>query len=123
MIVALENKILPLIQNVCDKIEDKPDDSLQAKTFSVNDRKLRIVLKKADWWELAKLCKPLQGFTAQMAQAARRTIMLAPERVDYRDRDLLKLPKAVRQGETHFHNTGILLPYGCSTTAFTVPNP
>jgi hypothetical protein len=36
---------------------------------------------------------------------------------------MLHLPKAVRQGEMYFRDTGIFLPYGCSTKAFDVPNP
>jgi hypothetical protein len=121
-VVTLEHKILPLIQDVCDKINSKASNSLQAKTFNVNDRKLRIVLTKAKWYELANLCKSQKGLTAEKAQEVRRSIVLAPERADYRDRGLLNLPKAVRQGEMHFRDTGVLLPYSCPTTAFVEPN-
>ncbi|KAJ5041979.1 hypothetical protein J3E74DRAFT_448661 [Bipolaris maydis] len=33
------------------------------------------------------------------------------------------MPAGVRQGEMYFRHTGILLPYGCSTTDFDTPNP
>jgi hypothetical protein len=63
------------------------------------------------------------NLTAEAAQQIRHRIMLAPERVDYRDRALLNMPAGVRQGEMYFRHTGVLLPYGCSITDFDTPNP
>jgi hypothetical protein len=123
MMQAIQSDILPMIEQVCDKIKDKPNGVAQAKTFDIDGRKLRIVLKKEDWIRLAKFCQVPGGLNAKDAQQIRRRIMLAPERVDYRDRAMLHLPKGVRQGEMHFRDTGILLPYGCSTKDFTIPNP
>jgi hypothetical protein len=123
MMQTLESSILPLVQDVCDKIKDKSAGSLQAKTFNIDGRTLRMVLKKEDWTQLIDFCKTPEGLTAEKAQIARRRIMLAPERVDFRDRGMLHLPKAVRQSEMYFRDTGIFLPYGCSTKAFDVPNP
>ena len=123
MMQAIQSNILPMIDQVCQKIKDKPNGALQAKTFEFNGRKLRIVLKKDDWTHLAKFCQVPAGLTAEVAQQIRRRITLAPERIDYRDRAMLHMPAGVRQGEMHFRHTGVLLPYGCSTRDFDTPNP
>ncbi|KAJ6282177.1 hypothetical protein J3E71DRAFT_361124 [Bipolaris maydis] len=102
MVQAIQSTILPMIEHVCQKIKNKPDGALQVKTFEISGRKLSITLKKDEWARLARFCQ-------------------VP--VDYRDRALLNMPAGVRQGEMHFRHTGILLPYGCSTTDFDTPNP
>ncbi|KAF1839778.1 hypothetical protein BDW02DRAFT_604401 [Decorospora gaudefroyi] len=113
----------PETADVCGKIDAKPSDSFQAKTFDFHGRKLRLVLQKEQWIQLPKFCQRSQNMTTDEAQMVRRRIMLAPERIDFRHRGLLHLPKSVRQGETHFRYTGVFLPYGCSTHAFNVANP
>ncbi|KAF2026715.1 hypothetical protein EK21DRAFT_103059 [Setomelanomma holmii] len=99
MVSALRLDILPMIEDVCDKTKDKPEDSLQPKTFAINNRSLRLVLKKQEWVELSKYVQVPADVTAKAADSMRRRVMLAPERVDYRDLDML------------FRENGILLPY------------
>jgi hypothetical protein len=120
---AIQTNILPMVEHVCQKIKTKPGGALQAKTFEIGDRKLRITLKKEEWVRLARFCQVPEGLTAEAAQRIRRRITLAPERVDYRDRALLNMPAGVRQGEMYFRHTGVLLPYGCSIKDFDTPNP
>ncbi|EUC48557.1 hypothetical protein COCMIDRAFT_34040 [Bipolaris oryzae ATCC 44560] len=98
-------------------------DAIQAKTFEINGQKLRIALERDKWARLVTFCRVPEGLSAEAAQKIRCRIMLATERVDYRDRALLNMPAGVRQGEMHFRDTGILLPYGCSLTEFETPNP
>ncbi|KAF3032330.1 hypothetical protein E8E12_003854 [Didymella heteroderae] len=123
MMQAIQSNIFPMIDHVCQKIKTKPGGALQAKTFEIGGRKLRITLKKGEWARLARFCQVPEGLTAEAAQQIRRRITLAPERIDYRDRALLNMPAGVRQGEMHFRHTGVLLPYGCSTRDFDTPNP
>lgn len=123
MVDTIQSDILPLIRDVCSKIENKLQNSLQAKTFNFDGRKLRMVLKKQEWDQLVKFCQVPPGMTASEAQIIRRRIMLAPERIDYQDKVMFELTKAGRQGETYFREKGILLPYGCSTKDFDTPNP
>lgn len=120
---AIQTNILPIIEHVCQKIKTKPGGTLQAKTFEIGGRQLRITLKKEDWARLARFCQVPEGLTAEAAQRIRHRITLAPERVDYRDRALLNMPASVRQGEMYFRHTGVLLPYGSSTRDFDTPNP
>jgi hypothetical protein len=67
-----------------------------------------MLTKKDDWSRSV-------GLTAKDTQELRHRFTLAPERVDYRDRSLLRISAGVRQGEMFFRHTGDLLPYGCST--------
>ncbi|KAF1977218.1 hypothetical protein BU23DRAFT_596674 [Bimuria novae-zelandiae CBS 107.79] len=49
--------------------------------------------------------------------------MFNPEQVDIRDRNTLAFDPAQRETLVNFRRTGVLLPFGCSTKEFTVPNP
>ncbi|KAF2827525.1 hypothetical protein CC86DRAFT_440031 [Ophiobolus disseminans] len=100
MIQALQTSILPFISDVCEKIKDKAEHSVQAKTFSINGRTLRLVLMKEEWMQLA------QYF----------------QRLDYRERSMLQWAPARRQVNYQFREKGILIPYGCSSEDFVVPN-
>jgi hypothetical protein len=123
MMQAIQTSILPMVEHVCQKIKTKPGGALQAKTFEIGGRKLRITRKKEKWARSARFCQVPEGLTAEAAQQIRHRIMLAPDRVDYRDRALLNIPAGVRQGEMYFRHTAVLLPYGCSITDFDTPIP
>jgi hypothetical protein len=123
IIDALQSKILVLIEDVCNKIKDKPIGSIHAKTFVSKRSKLRVVLKKEEWLELAKHLTVPKTLTLPESQEIRRRITLAPERIDYRDRARLLWSGALREVDNHFRSEGILLPYGCSVDAFDTPNP
>jgi hypothetical protein len=123
MLQALRSIILPLVADVCEKIKDKPDDSRQAKNFTINDRKLRLVLRKKEWIQLMSFFHTPASFTAEEAHILRRRITLAPERIDFRERVMLQWPPVLRQAEQHFREEGIMLPYACSSHAFDTPNP
>jgi hypothetical protein len=123
MLQALQSDILPLIEDTCNKIANKARTSLQAKTFTIRGRRLRLVLKKEEWTRLVTFFQVPEGLSADSAQAIRRRITLAPSRIDYRERAMLHWPPALRVGETYFRESGILLPYGCSVAAFDTPNP
>jgi hypothetical protein len=64
---SLQDNILPLFQDVCVKIQEKPADSLQAKTWNYGERSLRLVLQKAIWDRLSSYLEVPKGLT--LAQA------------------------------------------------------
>ncbi|CZR56251.1 uncharacterized protein PAC_06139 [Phialocephala subalpina] len=111
------------IFEVCEKIKDKPSTSLQAKTFSFGKRSLRLVLKKHQWDELKDYFNVPRGLTQENAQAIRRRVMLAPERVDYLHRALCNQPSPIRVATVTFREDGIILPHGASRDKFDTPNP
>ncbi|KAF2797239.1 hypothetical protein K505DRAFT_358599 [Melanomma pulvis-pyrius CBS 109.77] len=123
MLQALQDSILPYIDDVCTKIKDKAGDSLQAKTFSFGDRSLRLVLTKVEWDKLRHFFKVPNGITSAKAQTIRREVTMASSRVDYVDRALYGLPPGLRKCKRMFRNDGIVLPYGSSRRSFDTPNP
>lgn len=123
MIDTLGYVALGRIFEVCEKIKEKPSTSLQAKTFPFGNRSLRLVLKKHQWDELKDYFNVPLGLTQENAQAIRRRVMLAPERVDFLHRALCNQPSSIRVATVTFREDGILLPHGASRESFDTPNP
>ena len=123
IIDALWHVVLGRIVEVCEKIKDKPSISVQAKTFSFGKRSLRLVLKKHQWDELKDYFNVPRGLTEEGAQAIRRSVMLASERIDYLHRALCNQPPPIRVATVTFREDGILLPHGASREKFDTPNP
>ncbi|KAH7095343.1 hypothetical protein FB567DRAFT_601187 [Paraphoma chrysanthemicola] len=122
---ALETSILPYILDVCDKIKDKSKTSLQAKTFKLGDRTLRLVLKQEEWFALAKMFKVPEAhhLTAHQAQSIRQSTLLAPSRIDYVEKAFQSMTPGRRACAFKFRADGLLLPFGASRKEFAIPNP
>lgn len=120
---ALHDGILPCITKVCDRISDEKNEAEHTETFKFGHGSVRIVLRKHQWMELANMLQPPRGLSAHDAMQLRHATTLAPKRIDYVDKALLKMPPARRTGAWRFRNQGLLLPFGASQKHFTVPNP
>ncbi|KAF2470499.1 uncharacterized protein BDR25DRAFT_325695 [Lindgomyces ingoldianus] len=120
---AVEDCLLPYIDDVCTKVKDKDASSLLGKTFKIRGRSLRLVLKKGEWFRLCGFFKIPAGLRAIDAQSVRQRTMMAPERVDYVDRALYRQSPAIRMGMYRFRVDGVLLPFGASRKDFDTPNP
>ena len=123
MLRSLQDNILPLIQEVCNKIKSKPAQSLQSKTWTYGTRSLRLVLTKEHWDHLLPYFEVPDGLSAAQAQVIRAATTLAPERKDYLERALLTQPPAWRVCTMKFRKDGLLLPFGSSRQEFDTPNP
>ncbi|KAF3033830.1 hypothetical protein E8E12_004985 [Didymella heteroderae] len=123
MLYTLQSSILPLIAGVCDKIKNKADDSLQAKTYKCRNRELHLVFTKEQWMALPKYFEVPEDLSREKAQAIRHNRYFAPEMLDFRERMFTIWTPPVRQGEMHFRETGLLLPQSTSQVAFDTPNP
>jgi hypothetical protein len=119
----LQLHILPQVDDVCTKIQSKPPSSLQAKTWTYDNRSLRLVLRKEQWFRLKTMFGLPEGLSSSKAQKVRRSVTLAPERKDYVDRALYAQPPAWRVCKMKFREDGILLPFGSSRREFNTPNP
>lgn len=119
---TLRKEIEPLIRAVCTKIESRSDSALLGKTFETPGGSLRVLLKKQSWNALLGYTK-VPNVTMAKAQEARRAVMLAPSRIDYRERAYFQEDPPTRFGAQKFREGGILLPMGASSEAYTVPNP
>ena len=123
MLRSLQDNILPLIQEVCNKIQAKPAQSLLSKTWTYGTRSLRLVLTKEQWDHLLPYFEVPDGLSAAQAQIIRALTTLAPERKDYLERALLTQPPAWRVCTMKFRKDGVLLPFGSSRQELDSPNP
>jgi hypothetical protein len=122
MLQSLQAEILPLIDDVCNKIKNKAVDVIQVKTFKLNGDFLRVALRKEGWSRLAGLFRVRSGLTCEEATAIHQRNTLAQEGEDYVDRSLLSLSPTQREVVMHFRRTGLLIPFGCSQQKFDTPN-
>ncbi|PQE06221.1 MYND finger family protein [Rutstroemia sp. NJR-2017a BBW] len=119
----LQNRVLPLFEDVCSKIQSRPEDSLQSKTWSFGTQTLSLVLPKKSWDRLPSYLKVPEGLSKTKAQDLMMETTLAPSRRDYIERAFFTRPPAWRVCAQKFRKDGILLPFGQSRKEFTVPNP
>jgi hypothetical protein len=120
---ALQDSILPLVQEVCEKIKSKSQSSLQSKTWAYGSRSCRLVLQKQFWDRLLLYFQVPRGLTLARAQQIRLATSLAPERTDYVERSFFKKPPKWRVAAMKFRQNGILLPFGSSSAGYDTPNP
>lgn len=121
----LQDRVKPLITEVCSKITHKSPSTTLGKTWKFSDgRTLRLVLKQKDWLRLTDFLDVPQDLSVEDAAAIRRTVTLAPERLDYRDRWYFKdASPFIRIAKQKFQEDGILIPFGHPRRAFDTPNP
>lgn len=121
----LQDRVKPLITEVCGKITHKSSNTALSKTWNFsNGRTLRLVLKHKDWLRLANFLDVPEDLSVEDAVVIRRTVTLAPERLDYRDRWYFKdASPFMRIAKQKFQEDGILIPFGHPRTAFDTPNP
>ncbi|KAF7928559.1 uncharacterized protein EAE98_005615 [Botrytis deweyae] len=119
----LQEKVLPLIEDVCKKVAGRPGQSLQSKTWTLGTRSISLVLPKASWDLLPSFFKVPDGLSASKAQKVMVDTTLPPSRRDYIERQFYARPPAWRVCATKFRTDGMLLPFGYSRKDFTMPNP
>jgi hypothetical protein len=119
----LRDRVRPMIEDVCRKIQDKPSTTLLGKTWSFSQHSCRIELTKETWRHVLLYLDNIQGLSAERANHRRSAVTLAPERVDFRDRHMLALSPGHRICKQRFREDGLLLPFGTSRLEFNNPNP
>jgi hypothetical protein len=120
---ALQESILPYVEDVCQSIRNERDASQHTKIFRFGARPILIALRKHDWFQLAEMFQPPSGLSMNAATRVRKDTMMAPARIDYVDRALLKMSPGRRTGAWRFRLDGILLSHGVSRKDFVLPNP
>ncbi|KAJ5272980.1 hypothetical protein N7478_008105 [Penicillium angulare] len=119
----LESRVRPLIEDVCNKINDKSSNGLFGKTWKFKQSSLRVVLEKPSWIRLASFVNRLDRVSNEQAKKLRTDTTLAESRKDYRDRHMCFLPISYRIPFVKFREDGILLPFGQPRHEFQFPNP
>ena len=123
MLHSLQNEILPLIKEVCTRIQAKPAQALLSETWTFGTRSLRLVLTKIQWDRLPSYLEVPNGLCMAGAQTIRALKTSPPAMKDYVDRVLLKKPPAWRACAMKFRRDGLLCPFGSSREEFDTPNP
>lgn len=123
MLQSLRTTILPLIQDVCEKIVDKPLNSLQSKTWKNGKCSMRLVLAKSAWDRLPSYFQVPDGLSMTHALELMKATTLAPQRIDNLHRALYEKPRYWRLCKQKFRSDGLLLPFGYSGKEFDTPNP
>lgn len=118
----LKSRVLPLIEQVNEEISSESGNDILSKLWTVDRHRFRTELNKDSWQRVLSYFEAPQGVAAENAQQIRTATTLAPERVDYRDRQMLTYTSAHRLCSFKFRQDGILLPFGASRDTFTVPN-
>lgn len=121
----LNDHIRPIIEEVCEKISNKDDTTLQAKTWRLEGRQatVRFVLPKSAWYRLLSYFSAPEGLTRDKANETRRSVVLAPGRKDHLGRVLNLQQPYRRVAEMRYRETGVLMPFSASMDDYQIPNP
>ncbi|OBS28259.1 hypothetical protein FPOA_02200 [Fusarium poae] len=120
----LNQRVRPLIKDVCDNIKGKLAKTMVEKTWTFGQqRSLKLGLAKSSWEAILGFMKVPDGLTTEKANKIRMDVTLHESGRDYRDRSFLFLPPAHRLGRQRFREDGLLLPFGTCRSEFQLPNP
>ncbi|KAK3650726.1 hypothetical protein LTR56_006131 [Elasticomyces elasticus] len=117
----LNTNVRPLIQDVVDKIAGKAAETLQKKTWKFGANELCLTLSKTCWVAMLSLLEVPPALTTKSAQRAYTDVTMA--RKDSIESQYMRHSPAHRVCKEQFRKDGILLPFGNSREAFTIPNP
>ncbi|KFY06659.1 hypothetical protein V492_07863 [Pseudogymnoascus sp. VKM F-4246] len=119
----LQQRIRPLIEDICKKIEGKLPSTTLAKTWTFGQRSMRLVLQKSSWDKLLAYLDTPDGLTMERENKIRAAVTLTESRKDYRDRHLLFQSNYHRIAKHRYWIDGLLLPFGSPRDDFKEPNP
>ena len=114
--------VLPLFQDVNNKIASRGSTSLFRKTWKFEAGEISVILPVKEWKRLAAYCTPPELLTTARASIIRAAVTMANARKDYRERNLFAQKPADRVCQQKFLEDGILLPFGHSREEFVIPN-
>ena len=124
MLDMIREKVLPLISEVCRKIENGDCSArIISKTWTFGSATVRAVLAREHWKTLLLYFELPPSFSAARARDCRLSVTMNPSRTDYLERHLYNQIPAIRVCKMGFRKDGILLPFGASRMAFDTPNP
>ncbi|KAK5698990.1 hypothetical protein LTR97_006639 [Elasticomyces elasticus] len=115
----LNTNVRPLIQDVVDKIAGKAAETLQKKTWKFGTNELCLTLSKTCWIAMLSLLEVPPALTTESARRAHTDVTMA--RKDYIESQYTAHSPAHRVCKEQFRKDGILLPFGNSREAFTIP--
>ena len=121
MLATVEKYVKEPVADVVSKIKGKPDNVMQSKKWTYGAVEMTVCLYKPQWTSLLQILEAKHG--VQKTEEERQKVVLAPTRVDYRDRELYSLSGPRRMSSARFRDTGVLAPFGACLSRFDRPNP
>lgn len=119
----LRERVLPLIQDICTKIQDKDEETRCSKVWTYGERSLRLTLLKRFWDKLLLHFEVPESLSVAQANTLRNAAVRVPSRTDYLERILCCQIPEWRVCSDQFLEDGILLPFGACRDGFDTPNP
>jgi hypothetical protein len=119
----LQETVKPRLESVCNEIAEAPDAKSHTEQFTFATKSLvRVTLPKFLWFRLVSFVTVADNLTTEDATLERTEgFVLGHE--DWEARSYMYLDPDRRVGWRRWQLEGILLPFGASRDAFTVPNP
>ncbi|KAL8772813.1 MAG: hypothetical protein Q9209_002158 [Squamulea sp. 1 TL-2023] len=121
MLVVIDKHVRKLIADVLFKIQDKADNVLLSKKWTFGSAEVTVRMYKPQWSTVLQILDAKHDMTK--TEQERRKVVLAPHRVDYRERELCYFSGSRRLCSTRFRESGVLAPIGFVLEHFTIPNP
>lgn len=124
LLASFHSKVKPLLKDGWDSAVER-DDGTVAKTWKFHrGSTLVLTLSPKDWLRLDSFLEVPDGLDFDAANRLRASIVLAPERADYRDRwDFKEANPHMRISKKRFREDGLLLPFGNPRNDYKIPNP
>lgn len=94
---------------------------LQSKKWTFGSAEVTVRLTKSQWKTLFAIIDAKHDLSK--TEEERQKVVLAPHRLDYRERELHTLPGFRRLCSTRFRETGVLAPLALVLEHFDSPNP
>ena len=121
MLAAIEKYVKEPVADIVAKIKGKSDHVLQSKKWTYGAVEMTVCLYKPQWTTLLQILEAKHE--VQKTEQERRKIVLAPTRIDYRERELYILSGPRRMCSAKFRETGVLAPFGSCLEQFDCSNP
>ncbi|KAF2714991.1 hypothetical protein K504DRAFT_395900 [Pleomassaria siparia CBS 279.74] len=125
LLSSLQSRVGTLISPVCIGIKDKATGTLHKKRWKFRSGStLRLNLEKNEWLRLEQSLHVPEGLGFEEARKIRSATVMAPGRMDYRDRWYYKdATPSMRLAKQRFREDGLLLSFGHPRIGFDSPNP
>lgn len=121
MLAAIDKYMKEPIAELVAKIKGKAGNVLYSKKWAYGAAEVTVRLYKEHWTTLLQILETKHDVV--VTEKERLKVVLAPTRVDYRDRELYLIPGSGRMCSTRFRETGVLAPFGACLDQFDRSNP
>lgn len=121
MLRIIDKYVKDPVAELVAKLQKKPNDVLLSKRWTYGAVDVVVRLYKQQWTILLQILESKHDVTK--TEAERLKVVLAPSRIDYRDRELYGISGSRRICSTKFRESGVLAPFGTCLDHFDSSNP